>query len=43
MTNDDEITVFDWNNRLSVYGVMSVGYDDDVRLMDILVTLMTID
>ena len=42
MTNDNEINPFDWYNRLSVDGVMNVGYDDDVRLMDILFSLMTI-
>ena len=43
MTNDNEINLFDWGNRLSVDGVMNISYDDYVRLMNILFALMTID
>ena len=40
---DNVTTFFDWENRLSAEGVMNVGYYDDVRLMDIMFSLMTID
>ena len=43
MTNDNDINLFYWDNRLSVDGVMNVGYDDEVRLMDLLCALMKID
>ena len=34
MNNDNEIAFFYWYNRLSIDGVMNVGYDDHVRLMN---------
>ena len=37
-----EITLFDWGNRLSTDGAMNVGYDDYVRLMNIMFDIMTI-
>ena len=43
MTIDNEITLFDWDNRISDDGVMNIDYDDDVRLMNILFALMIID
>ena len=43
MMIDNEITLFDWGNRLFVDGGMNVGYDDDVRLMNVLFALMKID
>ena len=43
MTDYNEINLFDWDNRVYFDGVMNVGYDDDVRLMDILFALMKID
>ena len=43
MTNYNEINLFDWDNRLSVDGVMTLGHDDDVRLMNILFVLMKMD
>ena len=29
ITNDDEITIFEWFNGLSTYWVMNLGYDYD--------------
>ena len=43
MTIDNEITILDWDNTISSDWAMNVGYDDDVRLMNILFALMTID
>ena len=43
MMIDNEINIFDWGDRLSADGVMNVGYDDDVILMDTLFDLMKID
>ena len=43
MTIDNEITLFDWYNRLSSDGVMNIGYDDYTRLMNILFSMMKID
>ena len=43
MTNNNEITLFDWENMLSDDGVMNVFYNDDVRLMDILFARMKMD
>ena len=43
MMNDNEINLFDWDNRLSVDGVMNVGYDDAARLMNIMFALMITD
>ena len=42
MNIDNEITLFDWDNSLSAYGVMNIGYDDDIRLMNILFAMMKI-
>ena len=41
--NDNEINLFEWGDRLSVDGVMNVGHDDYIRLMNILFAMMTID
>ena len=43
ITNDDETTLFDWDNWLSTDAVTNVGYDDDVRLMNILFALTKMD
>ena len=43
MMNDNEINHFDWENRLSVDGVMNIGYVDGVRLMNIMFDPMTMD
>ena len=43
MTIDNEITLFDWYNTLSAHGVMNVGYDYDVTLMNIMFGLTMID
>ena len=43
MTADNEITLFDLYNRLSTDGVINVGYTDEVRLMNTLFALTTID
>ena len=43
MVNDNELNLFDWENRLSVDGVMNVGYGDDVILINLMFALMTID
>ena len=40
ITTDNVITLFEWDNGLSVDGVMNVGYDEGVRLMNILFALM---
>ena len=42
MTIDNGITFFDWDNRLSVDGVINIGYYDDIILMKILFALMKI-
>ena len=36
MIIDNEIILFDWDNRLSADEVINLGYDDDIRLIDIL-------
>ena len=38
----NEITLFEWDNRLSTDGVMNVSYDDEARLMYIMFALMKI-
>ena len=43
MTNDNEIKLIDWDNRLYVDGVMNVGYDNDTILTNLLFALMKID
>ena len=43
MTIDNEKTLFDWDNTLSANQVTNVGYDDYVRLMNIIFDLMMID
>ena len=42
MTIDNEMTLFDLDNRFSADGVMNVGYEDVVRLMNVLFSLITI-
>ena len=43
MTINNEITNFDWDNRLSADQVTNVGYADDIELMNILFSMMKID
>ena len=42
MMIDNEMTHFEWYSRLSADGVMNVGYDDIIELMNILFDLMKI-
>ena len=43
MTIDIITNVFDWYDQFSADGVTNVGYGDDIRLMNIMFALMTID
>ena len=43
MRINNEITLFDWDDRLSADGVMNVGYGDNVILMNIMFALMKIE
>ena len=43
MKIDNEITLCGWDNRLSDDEVMNVGYNDDVRLTNILFSMMKIE
>ena len=43
MTIENLITLFDWDNTLSADGVMNLGYNDDVILMNIIFAMIKID
>ena len=40
MKIDNEINLIKWDNRISDDGVTNVGYDDDVRSMNIMFAMM---